>query len=215
MFRRAVTLGAAVVTAATIAAAQTPAPAPRPQSPAGTAQTQVGGTWGKNARGGEVYQNGKWIEISYGRPIKRGRELFGAGADYAKNIVRDGAKVWRAGANVTTRLKTETALEIGGKKVPAGDYSVFIDTKSPTDWTFIVSGWAAQEKYDPNNKDALWGSFEYTPDKDVARAPMTVGKLPLSVDELTWNFADVTATGGKLVLMWDTVVASVPFKVAQ
>jgi len=120
-----------------------------------------------------------------------------------------------AGANVTTRLKTEAALEIGGKKVPAGDYSLFIDTKSPSDWTLIVSGWAAQEKYDPNNKDALWGSFEYTPDKDVARAPMTVGKLPLSVDELTWNFADVTATGGKLVLMWDTVVASVPFKVAQ
>ena len=215
MFRQVMTLGAAVVTAITLAAAQTPTPAPKPQSPAGSAQTQVGGTWGKNARGGEVYQNGKWIEISYGRPIKRGRELFGTGADYAKNIVRDGAKVWRAGANVTTRLKTEAALEIGGKKVPAGDYSLFIDTKSPTDWTLIVSGWAAQEKYDPNNKDALWGSFEYTPDKDVARAPMTVCKLPLAVDQLTWNFADVTATGGKLVLMWDTVVASAPFKLAQ
>jgi Protein of unknown function (DUF2911) len=213
MFRRAMTLGAAVVTAATIAAAQTPAP--RPQSPAGSAQTQVGGTWSKNARGGDVYQNGKWVEITYGRPIKRGRELFGSGADYAKNIVRDGAKVWRAGANVTTRLKSEAPLEIGGKKVPAGDYSLFIDTKSPSDWTLIVSSWAAQEKYDPNNKDALWGSFEYTPDKDVARAPMTVGKLPISVDQLTWNFADVTATGGKLVLMWDTVVATVPFKVAQ
>jgi DUF2911 family protein len=213
MCRRVMTLATAVLAAATMVAAQTPAP--KPQSPAGASATQVAGTWGKNARGGEVYQNGKWIEITYGRPIKRGRELFGTGADYAKNIVRDGAKVWRAGANVTTRLKTETPIEIGGKKVPAGEYSVFIDTKSPTDWTFIVSSWPAQEKYDPNNKDALWGSFEYTPDKDVARAPMTVGKLPLSVDQLTWNFADVTATGGKLVLMWDTVVASVPFKVAQ
>ena len=213
MFKRAVLLGMVVVTAGTIAGAQTQAP--RPQSPAGSSQTQLGGTWGKNARGNNVYQNGKWLEITYGRPIKRGRELFGTGADYAKNIVIDGAKVWRAGANVSTRLKTEAALEIGGKKVPAGEYSVFIDTKSPSDWTLNVSSWAAQQTYDPNNKEALWGSFEYTPDKDVARAPMAVSKLPISIDELTWNFADVTATGGKLVLMWDTVVATVPFKLAS
>ena len=40
---------------------------------------------------------------------------------------------------------------------------------------------------------------------------MKVDKLPLAVDQLTWNFADVTATGGQLVLMWDTVVATAPF----
>jgi hypothetical protein len=44
---------------------------------------------------------------------------------------------------------------------------------------------------------------------------MKIDKLPMSIDELTWNFADVTPTGGKLVLMWDTVVASAPFTVAQ
>jgi hypothetical protein len=106
-------------------------------------------------------------------------------------------------------------LQIGGKTVAPGEYSLFIDTKSPTDWTLIVSSWAAQQKYDPNNKEALWGSFGYTPDKDVARVAMKIDKFPLSIDELSWNFADVTPIGGKLVLQWDTVVASAPFAVAN
>jgi hypothetical protein len=116
-------------------------------------------------------------------------------------------------ADVSTRLKTEVPLGIGGKSVPAGEYSLFIDLKE-NNWTLIVSSWPAQQKFDKNNKEALWGAYGYTPDKDVARAPMTLGKLPLALDQLTWGFADVTANGGKLVIMWDTVMATAPFSVA-
>ena len=52
-------------------------------------------------------------------------------------------------------------------------------------WTLIFSSWPAQEKYDPNNKDALWGAYGYTPDKDVLRAPMKVETLPFSIDQFT------------------------------
>jgi hypothetical protein len=48
----------------------------------------------------------------------------------------------------------------------------------------IVSRWAAQVKFDPQNKDALWGAYGYTPDKDVVRVPMKVDTLPFDVDEL-------------------------------
>src|SRR5438046_3689161 len=102
----------------------------RSASPAGDASTVIGG---------------KWIDITYGRPLKRGREVFPAGADYAKITHTDGAQVWRAGANVTTRLKTEAPLVLNGKTVAPGEYSVFIDVKSATDWTFIVSTWRSEE----------------------------------------------------------------------
>src|SRR2546425_1208204 len=95
-----------------------------------------------------------------------------------------------------------------------GEYSVFIDLK-PNNWTLIVSNWAAQTKYDPSNKAALWGAYEYTPDKDVVRAAMTLATLPFAVDQLTWDFIDVTDAGGKLAIMWDKTVASVPFKVGM
>ena len=94
---------------------------PLPASPPGTAQTQVGGEYTKNAQGRESYQGGKWITITYSRPIKRGRDVFGSGENYGKALLANGATVWRAGANVSTRLNTEVPLVIGGKTVPAGE----------------------------------------------------------------------------------------------
>ena len=187
------------------------APARKPASPAGTAATQLGGKYVAAQGGGQRYEGGKWIEVTYSRPIKRGRQnLFGMGADYGK-AVSDDAPVWRAGANQTTRLKTEIPLVFDGKTLPAGEYSVFVELKE-TGWTLIFSNWPAQEKYDPNNKAALWGSYGYTPDKDVLRVAMKLETLPFSMDEFTIAFIDMTADGGKLAMMWDKTFASVPFK---
>jgi hypothetical protein len=195
MQTRALAATVVLVAASAVIAAQDK----RPASPAGTAETQIGANW---------------IEISYGRPLKRGRtNLFGSGADYGQKLLA-GAPVWRAGANVSTRLKTPAPLQIGGKQVAAGEYSLFIDLKENT-WTLIVSSWGAKTSGRDPNKDALWGSYNYTPDRDVARAPMTLAKLPFSIDQLTWAFTDVTDAGGTLTIMWDTVAASVPFTVAK
>jgi hypothetical protein len=198
----------AVMAASILALAQ--APPRKPSSPAGTAATQLGGKY-VAVQGGQRYQGGKWIEVSYGRPIKRGRpNLFGVGADYGKALC-DGAPVWRAGANQTTRLKTELPLVFDGKTLPAGEYTVFIDLKE-AGWTLIFSSWPAQEKYDPQNKAALWGAYGYTPDKDVLRVPMKLGGLPFSMDQLTFAFIDMTADGGTLALLWDKAIASAVFK---
>src|SRR4029079_1175394 len=49
-------------------------------SPAGTAATEIGGKY--DTSGAEpVYKGGKWIEITHGRPIKRGRDVFGGTGD--------------------------------------------------------------------------------------------------------------------------------------
>ena len=196
MIKKVMTLACALAVAGTVVGAQEK----RPASPAAKASTQIGD---------------KWIDISYGAPIKRGRAtLWGSGAEYGKNLLANGP-IWRAGANVSTQLTTEVPLQIGGKTVAAGTYTMFIDLKSPTDWTLVVSTWPAQTKYDPSNKAALWGGFGYTADKDVARVAMKVDKMPLSVDQLAWNFADVTASGGKLVIMWDNNMATAPFTVGK
>ena len=201
-----VVAGIAILVAGSLA--QTPAR--KQASPAGTAATQIGGKY-VEVQGGQRYQDGKWIEVTYSRPIKRGRQnLFGAGADYGK-VVSDGAPVWRAGANQTTRFKTEVPLVFDGKTLPAGEYSVFVELKENA-WTLIFSNWPAQEKYDTNNKEALWGAYGYTPDKDVLRAAMKVETLPFSMDQFTIAFLDVAVDGGKLTMMWDKTMATVSFK---
>jgi Protein of unknown function (DUF2911) len=184
----------------------------KPLSPPGHAATQVGGKWEKQKNGEERYVDGKWIEISYSRPILRGREnIFGSGADTGKRVDA-GAPVWRLGANQTTRLHTEVALEIGGKTLEPGDYSLFCDLKE-SGWTLIVSKQPYQEKYDPKNKEATWGSYNYDPKYDVVRVPMQHTELKHSVDQMTIAFLDMTGGGGVLGVAWGKDAALVPFSV--
>ena len=207
---------AAVTT--TLLAAQQPS---RPLSPDGIASVQVLGTWVKSERqaytmGGARYEGGKWIDILYGRPLLRGREAFpGQGAEYGKATYGPDATVWRAGANLTTRLRSEVPLVIGRTTVPAGEHTLFIELTSPTEWTFIVSNWPAQTKYDPANKTAIYGAFNYTSDRDVLRTPMKVETLPMKIEQLTWQFLDMTADGGRMAVMWDTTMGSVAFRVSR
>ena len=178
--------------------------AQRPASPRGEAAIQVGGAYeGRN------YAGGKWISIDYGRPILRGRTgIFGAGSDYGKGA-NAGAPVWRAGANKSTRLTTEADLKFGDQTVPAGEYSMFVDLKEG-DWTLILSTHAAKDGFrEPG--EGLWGAYNYTPDKDVLRVSMDVSSMPVSYEQLTWAFVDVTAEGGTLALMWEKTLATASF----
>jgi hypothetical protein len=178
----------------------------RVASPPGASATELGGRYTER----QGYVGGKWIEIRYGRPIKRGRDLFGP-ADYAEAL-NDGAPVWRAGANVSTRLVTELPIVIGGTSVAPGEYTLFVDLQ-PRGWTLIVSRWPAQMAYDTSNKTALFGAFDYTPDKDVVRVPMKRETLAHSFDQFSWEFVDVSEKGGSLAVIWDNQMALAPFTV--
>lgn len=182
----------------------------RPASPAGTAATEIGGKYDNAAE--PSYKGGKWIEITYGRPIKRGRDVLGGTGDKYGKVANPDAPVWRAGANYSTQLKTEVPLTINGKTLAPGTYTMFIDLK-PNAWTLIVSTWKAQTRYDPKNTAEIWGAYGYTPDKDVVRAPMKLETLPHTVEQLVWEFVDMTDAGGSLAIVWDKTMASVPFKV--
>ena len=207
MIRRAIAAALVAIAVGTLAYAQ----GGRPASPAGSSAIQVGGKYVPGQEG-PVYQGGKWIEVTYGRPIRRGRDLFGGtGANYGKTVNPD-APVWRAGANESTQLKTEVPLVINGKTIAPGTYTMFIDLK-PGNWTLIVSSWPAQKRFDPNDKTTVFGAYGYTPEKDVVRAPMKLDTLPHSHEQMSWEFLDVSDAGGTLAIFWDKTMASVPFKV--
>ena len=182
----------------------------RPASPAGVAATEIGGKYDNAPE--PSYKGGKWIEITYGRPIKRGREVLGGAGDKYGKVANPDAPVWRAGANYTTQLKTEVPLVINGKTIAPGTYTMFIDLK-PDNWTLIISNWKAQTRYDPKNSAEIWGAYGYTPDKDVVRAPMKLEAPPHAIEQLTWQFVDMSDAGGSLAIVWDKTMASVPFKV--
>src|SRR5262252_7454402 len=81
----------------------------RPASPAGAAAAQVGGKYVQGSEGPE-YKGGKWIEITSGRPIKRGRDVLGGSGENYGKVANPDAPVWRAGVQNTTQLKTEVPI---------------------------------------------------------------------------------------------------------
>ena len=212
MIRRTLILGTIVaLAAAAVASAQDR----KPLSPPGTTSAMVGGTWSAPDKdGNRKYENGKWLEVTYSRPMLRGRtDIFGKGADYGK-VVADKQKVWRAGANATTKFSTEVPLMIGGKRVEPGSYDVFVELKEPA-WTLVLSTQPTQDKYDPNDKTKIWGAYGYDPKFDVVRVPMTMLQPKASIDQFTIGFVDMTNDAGKLAMAWEKTAALVPFTVAK
>ena len=82
---------------------------------------------------GTVTQNVAFTEISvaYGRPVARGRDLFGA-------LVRWDA-VWHPGADSATRIRFGRDVLLEGKPVSAGEYSLWLIPRENAPWTLILS----------------------------------------------------------------------------
>lgn len=205
---------AAVVLTGALAGAQGAPEVKLPSSPAGQSAVQVGGSWQTAQDGTRRYRDGKWLVVDYGRPLLRGRAgIFGSGAEYGAQV-KDGAPVWRAGANHTTRLTTQAPLRIGTGTIQPGTYNVFVDLK-PGAWTFILNTQPVQVKYDPNDKVNLFGAYNYDAKSDILRAPMTVKTTDASVEQFTIGFTNVTDTRATLTMAWDTTLASIDLTLAS
>jgi hypothetical protein len=131
----------------------------------------------------------KDITITYGRPYKKGREIFGKLEPYGK--------VYRCGADEATQITFAKDVTFGGKPVKAGTYT-FCAIPNATSWTVIL-----------NSKLGQWGAFDYDKykDQDVVHVDVPVKTLSTPVEQLT-----MAAGGGKVSLAWDVVEVDVPVK---
>lgn len=129
-------------------------------------------------------------------------------------MVTGDSAIWRAGANDTTRLTTQAALQIGGKTIAPGVYNVFVDLK-PNQWTLVLNTQEVQPKFDPADKVRLSGATNYDSKFDVLRVPMTVGARADSLEQFTIAFANVTAASAKLIMSWEKTVATVDLSLAK
>lgn len=133
-----------------------------------------------------TYANG---EVTYGRPHKSGREIFG-------ELIKFG-QVWRVGADEATTISFKTDTKFGSDTIPAGTYTLFALTNE-FEWILIL-----------NSQLGQWGAFSYdkNKDKDVAKVSVPVEKLDNIIEQLTiWYDAD----NSKLIIEWDTTRVSVP-----
>jgi hypothetical protein len=134
---------------------------------------------------------GAELRVDYGRPTKRGREIFG-------QVVRWNM-VWRTGANAATGFTTPVHLRIGGAEVPAGSYTLWT-LPTPAGWKLII-----------NRQTGQWGT-DYHADQDLVRVDMRVETLAQPVEQMTIAI-EPDGAGAVLRVSWDRTQASVPIAV--
>src|SRR5580700_6914867 len=143
-------------------------------SPAASATCDLGG--------------GKTIKTDYSSPRMKGRKIYGGLVPFGE--------VWRTGANEATTFVNSADVMVGGKAVPAGNYTIFT-VPTADKWTLII-----------NKKTGEWGiPYKYESD-ELARVDMSVSKLPAPVENFTIAY-DKSAGGCTLRLDWETTRASV------
>jgi DUF2911 family protein len=71
------------------------------------------------------------ITVTYGRPVARGRALFGQLVPWDS--------VWHPGADSATRIVLDHDVVLEGHAVKAGEYSMWLIPRERGAWTFILS----------------------------------------------------------------------------
>jgi len=131
----------------------------------------------------------KLIKVVYSRPQLKGREL---------NTLAKNGEVWRLGANEAAELHLYTDMELNGKEIDPGTYTMYA-IPGEKEWTVIV------------NKDLnVWGSYFYKEDNDVARitVPVTQAEENLEAFSIAFEKAD---DGVHMHMGWGTSRVAVPF----
>lgn len=118
---------------------------------------------------------GKKVAVEYGRPSLKGRAVNDLLSQLPAN------RVWRAGVDQATTLTTDADILIGGKKVPAGKYTLYLHAPASGTYELLVNkdlGVPLKSIYAAAPAavaDAMWPHIEDYPtikDKEAARVAL-------------------------------------------
>ena len=145
--------------------------------------------------------DGDEIKIVYGRPYTKDpktgekRKIWGGLVPFEK--------VWRLGADEATLVTTKEPLELGGKSIPAGSYTLFMLPHNEKSATLIV-----------NKQVGQWGT-KYDEKQDFAPVDMKGEPASSPADQLTIAIDSNPSGGGMIKVTWETTQYSVDFKVQK
>ncbi|WP_179339857.1 DUF2911 domain-containing protein [Winogradskyella ludwigii] len=130
------------------------------------------------------------IRVTYSRPAKKGREVFGKLLKYGE--------AWRVGANESTEILFVNDVTFGGKDIKAGRYSVII-IPTENEWTLKL-----------NTELDGWGNYGYDDTKDIASVAVPVTKNNKEIENLSIALYKASDSVVHLKIGWDTTIAEFP-----
>jgi hypothetical protein len=129
--------------------------------------------------------NAAKIEINYGSPSVRGREIWGELVPFGE--------IWRAGANQATTFETDKDISIEGSKLPAGKYSFFV-IPNKTECVIIF-----------NKEPKQWGTSKYKEKEDQLRITVKQKNVDSSTEKLVYsiNTNDIALSWANWIIGFD------------
>ena len=123
------------------------------------------------------------IEVQFSRPSMRGREIFGNLVPYDK--------IWRTGADNSTKISFTTDVMVDGNTIKAGTYSIF---SIPNQNEWMIMFYSDVE---------LWGvPRDWSDDKIVFSSTYKVNKIN-PVETFTISFDDLTNNDVNMSISWE------------
>ncbi len=133
------------------------------------------------------------ISIEYSSPGVKGRKIWGDVVPYDK--------MWRTGANASSKITFSRDVTFGGKPVPAGTYSI-VSIPSAKGWKVML-----------NKELSLFSApVPYEDSKNIVSVDATTTEIPAR-ERLAFLFSNTTDDSTSLDLEWDKLRVSVPIKV--
>ncbi|MFI5181015.1 MAG: DUF2911 domain-containing protein [Thermoanaerobaculia bacterium] len=131
------------------------------------------------------------VTITYSRPAVKGRVIWGDLVPYDK--------VWRAGANESTTFQISSDVEIEGRKLPAGIYSLQM-IPGKAEWTVIF-----------NRNAKLWGAYDYRIEDDVLRVKVRAQSAEMH-ERLTFAITPISSEAATVTIGWEKLRVSFTVK---
>ena len=124
------------------------------------------------------------VTIEYSRPSVKGRVIYGDLVPYGK--------MWRTGANASTKITFGDDVKVQGSPVAAGTYALYT-IPDKEEWQILLY------------KDLTLGGNvdEYKAENEVIRVKAKSTRIVDKVESFTINFADITSNTTNIELNWD------------
>ena len=131
------------------------------------------------------------LKIEYERPSARNRKIFG-------ELVPWNA-VWRTGAGYCTKISFDKKVKIGKQSIDPGTYSL-LTIPNKEEWVVIL-----------NSDTSLYGSYDYNPEKDVARFVVSPQPSNRYYETLTFD-VDLIPNNAMIYLAWENTIIGFEFE---
>ncbi|MDC6367721.1 MULTISPECIES: DUF2911 domain-containing protein [Flavobacteriaceae] len=135
------------------------------------------------------------MTVEYSRPAARGREIFG-------NLVPYG-RIWRVGANESTKITVSSDMKVMGNTLPKGTYALYAFPEA--------SNW--QVAFHTNTKHWGDGRKKYNPKEDLFRIKVIPQQISYHQENFLIAFDSITHNSTNMQLIWANTLVNIPFVV--